>query len=598
MRRASQDTVVVIHIIFTHTAAGVGLLAAYCGCRQLGLPFWPAALLSLPAAALVGLLCTQTLRHNLQLATLTLARLAANQPPGLWPPAQRQPLAALLNAAELLVRQERERDSARREMLRQAGEAAAAEERNRLARDLHDSIKQQIFSINASAAAAQARWEHDPGGAQRALEDVRRSAQEAMIEMQALLQQLRPLPVESVGLVQALKEQCEALHYRSGAQVDMEFGALPEADRLPAGAADALFRMAQEALSNVARHARAQHVTVRLEQVQEAQDGTAVEALVLLVADNGVGFDRKANSAMVRPAAKGRGLVNLAERAHALGATLHVVSVPNEGTTVMIRLPLAPPAARQQEEAAMQTTVNRWIDQARTAETIAGAGLGFVILNLLLAAPLILSARAAPQLPSPLIALAVPVLAIGGGLALAVYGLARRQRAQAAIAAGADDNNIAHLRLQAALHSQRMWLYLVAAMVLPAALLRQDRPQYPAAALALGLVLLGLAVFEVLRTRAATEQTWRLLRDLGKQEQLAQALEQAWSQRFTPLLVLGVTLPGYLFLRFGGDPAGRWFAFPPTRADVYNMLATAYVLVLVIWSVVNWEQIRRWRHQD
>jgi len=99
-------------------------------------------------------------------------------------------------------------DEIRRGLLQQIGEAAAQEERNRLARDLHDSIKQQLFSINVGTAAAQERWERDPEGARKALADVRRSAREAMVEMQAMLHQLRPEALGTAGLIEALREQC------------------------------------------------------------------------------------------------------------------------------------------------------------------------------------------------------------------------------------------------------------------------------------------------------------------------------------------------------------------------------------------------------
>lgn len=135
----------------------------------------------------------------------------------------------------------------REALLRQIGEAAAQEERNRLARDLHDSIKQQLFSINVGTATAQERWERDPEGARTALVDVRRSAREAMVEMQALLHQLRPQALGSTsGLVEALREQCEALGYRSGAQVTVELGPEIPDDRMQPGAQEALFRIAQD----------------------------------------------------------------------------------------------------------------------------------------------------------------------------------------------------------------------------------------------------------------------------------------------------------------------------------------------------------------
>ena len=130
--------------------------------------------------------------------------------------------------------------------------AAAQEERNRLARDLHDSVKQQLFVIQTAAATAQERFHNDPTGAHDAIDAVRRAAREALGEMEAMLEGLNANPLENTGLVEALKKQCEALGYRTGAQVSCECGPLPASETLPPGTHQAIFRTAQEALANVA----------------------------------------------------------------------------------------------------------------------------------------------------------------------------------------------------------------------------------------------------------------------------------------------------------------------------------------------------------
>jgi signal transduction histidine kinase len=242
-----------------------------------------------------------------------------------------------------------ETEETRQAWLRQVSEAAAQEERNRLARDLHDSIKQQIFSIHVSAAAAQARWETDPGGARAAVADVRRCAQEAMVEMRALLQQLRPQALAGTGLVEALREQCEALGYRTGAEVSLELGDPIPDDRLPAGAQEMIFRIAQEALGNVARHARARHVHVRL--------GRQEDAVLLQVEDDGQGFTPGVESS-------GMGLRNLRERTELLRGDLEVVSSSGTGTRIAVRVPLAPVAAPGNlslAKAVRAQTVSLWI---------------------------------------------------------------------------------------------------------------------------------------------------------------------------------------------------------------------------------------------
>src|SRR5262245_1473082 len=220
----------------------------------------------------------------------------------------------------------------RKRWVRQLSEAAAQQERNRLARDLHDSIKQQIFSINVSAAAAQERWASDSVGAREALEDVRNSAREAMTEMEAMLQQLRPAPLENVGLVEALRKQAEALQYRTGACVTTEFGDLPDNDTLAPGAQEAIFRIAQEALSNIARHARAKNVRLRLYQQHDGKN----PALWLRIEDDGGGFDTTLPGS-------GMGLANINVRAAEIGGRLHIGSAPGEGTSLVMNIPIISP---------------------------------------------------------------------------------------------------------------------------------------------------------------------------------------------------------------------------------------------------------------
>jgi signal transduction histidine kinase len=246
--------------------------------------------------------------------------------------------------ARLTARERQVRDL-RQSLLARTREAAIQQERNRLARELHDSIKQQIFSISMGAAAVEARWEADPQGAQEALGDVRRSAREAMAEMNALLQQLSPAPLEKVGLVQALRDQCEALGYRTGAEVTVEFGELPPDDWLPAGAQESIFRIVQEALSNVARHARAAHV--RLYMGQREADG----ALTIEIQDDGQGFKED-------EVESGMGLDNIRQRVQALGGKLTIESAPTEGTTLHVAVPLAEPLILP-EETAPNHTLNK-----------------------------------------------------------------------------------------------------------------------------------------------------------------------------------------------------------------------------------------------
>ncbi len=319
----------------THTLAGAAAAGALLGIFALartqpflhGAWLWGAALaFALPLGGCVGLFLIGAWRRRFQLVDRTLAGwLTAPGPPpalsGGAPAALRAPGAPPVPA---LV-QEGELEDLRRGWLRRIGETAAQEERNRLARDLHDSIKQQLFGIQFQAAAAQQRWETDPAGARAAVAEVRRGSQEAMLEMEALLDQLQPRALTLVGLVEALRLQCEVLRLRTGATVALELGELP-ADRLDARAPQELFRIAQEALANIGRHARAAAVEVWL--------GRRNGALLLRIDDDGQGFEPAARAA-------GMGLRNMHERAAELAGRLAIASAPGGGTRIAVELPLA-----------------------------------------------------------------------------------------------------------------------------------------------------------------------------------------------------------------------------------------------------------------
>ena len=352
-------------------AAGLAGAAALLTASAAHAPLPGELALVVGGAAAVGLLVLLPLLlrlRALELALVSLARGTGSTPAaavGGWP------LAAFFARLGELGRRvaeddQRERQAAeyREQLLRQTAEAAAREERNRLARDLHDSIKQQLFSISVSAAAARARAESGAGAEVEALGDIQRSAHEAQVEMRALLQQLRPAPLENVGLVEALRDQCEALGYRTGATVGVEIGELPGDELLPPGAQESIFRIAQEALANVARHARAQVVSLALRR-----DGMT---LLLEIRDDGQGFDPSV-------ARSGMGLGNLRERARALDGSVEIVSAPGAGTTVRVRVPLVEPVRisaeereRQEEVATALARGQRYLGYCFTAFQIAG----------------------------------------------------------------------------------------------------------------------------------------------------------------------------------------------------------------------------------
>ena len=142
--------------------------------------------------------------------------------------------------------------------------------------------------------------------------------------MEAMIAQLETTPMENLGLVEALKKQCEALGFRTGAEVKLDVGELPPNEALPPGAQQTLFRGAQEALANVGRHARARHVAVAL--------GTSGRQLRLTIRDDGVGFDPGEGR-------RGMGIRNMTARVGMLGGTLTLRSRVGTGTTVLFSIP-------------------------------------------------------------------------------------------------------------------------------------------------------------------------------------------------------------------------------------------------------------------
>jgi signal transduction histidine kinase len=207
---------------------------------------------------------------------------------------------------------------------------ARREERARLARDLHDAVKQQLFVIQTAAATVQTRFDDDRNGAREALEQVRSAAREATTEMAALLDELQAAPMENTGLIEALKKQCEALALRTGADVRFEPGTLPPAGSLRPGTHEAIYRVAQEALANVARHARAARVVVALQW--------KAMHVVLRVWDNGTGI-------ATNLAPTGMGITNMRERAAEIGGHLSITP-GSPGTEVVLSVPTMHPAVR------------------------------------------------------------------------------------------------------------------------------------------------------------------------------------------------------------------------------------------------------------
>jgi PAS domain S-box-containing protein len=201
---------------------------------------------------------------------------------------------------------------------------AALEERQRLARELHDSVSQALYAIALnSAAAAESVRKHDARRTSRLVKQVRQLARAGLAEMRALIFELRAESLAEEGLVAALKKQAAAVEARHELKIRLAYGAEPE---LPLASKEALYRIAQEALHNVVKHARARDAEITLEL-----DNSQV---VMTVRDRGQGFEPSAFPGHL-------GLRSMQERAEALGGTFSVESAPRAGTAVRVRLPLA-----------------------------------------------------------------------------------------------------------------------------------------------------------------------------------------------------------------------------------------------------------------
>ena len=210
-------------------------------------------------------------------------------------------------------------------LLVEADESSALRERSRLARELHDSVSQVLFSMTLHARTAQLAMESAEIAGHTPLADsvaaLRELTQAALAEMRALIFELRPDALAEEGLVQALSKQASALTARTGVQIEVA----GPAERLDYSAEveEHLYRIALEALNNSIKHAQAATVRVRI---------SVAPSVEMLIADDGTGFDTRQH----RPGHLGLGTMQ--ERAESIGATLTVESVAGRGTTVRLAI--------------------------------------------------------------------------------------------------------------------------------------------------------------------------------------------------------------------------------------------------------------------
>lgn len=206
-------------------------------------------------------------------------------------------------------------------LLEERRQMSIMEERNRLARDLHDSAKQQAFAASAQLGAAQALWEHDPETAKAHLAEANTLIDQVRQELTYLIQELRPVALQRTGLASALREYVGDWSN----QTDIQANITVEGSRsLPRQVEHSLFRIAQEALANIARHSHAQHATIQL--CFNAQTTS------LTITDDGQGFD-------VSEKRTGIGLRSMHERADLIQGNLVIISTLGQGTQVLVTCP-------------------------------------------------------------------------------------------------------------------------------------------------------------------------------------------------------------------------------------------------------------------
>lgn len=206
---------------------------------------------------------------------------------------------------------------------------AVVEERNRLARELHDSVKQQLFSLAMTASGLRTRMDAQgdaPAEIGEVIREIESTAQAAQREMTRLIQDLKPSSLHDQGLASALNDYTLILGAREHLLIYLEVQG--DDALLPPAVSEALYRVAQEALHNIARHARATRVDVDLRCIPEQ--------VSLTLEDNGVGFDVGATH-------EGLGLGGMQERMLKVGGLLTVDSQPGIGTTITAEVALPHP---------------------------------------------------------------------------------------------------------------------------------------------------------------------------------------------------------------------------------------------------------------
>ena len=306
---------------------GGELLRRVAGILIVSAVFW--LLLMTLVGGLFGLITTRGLVRRLRNLVAAMTRFADGDFTQRVPVTRRDELGQLEEQfnwmAEQLVESLRQRQAL-------AGQNARLAERTRLARDLHDSVKQQVFAVTMQVGTALTLLDGQRDGVRQHLMEADTLAAQAQQELTALIQELRPLALQDKGLAVALQDYLTAWSRQRGIAVELH---LSDAGVLPLQVEEALWRVAQEALANIARHSGATRVQVAL-----AGDAHKV---TLSVTDDGQGFDPATVNGV------GVGLHSMRERMEAFDGTLTVQSRRGAGTCVVAQCPRLPVEPRVAE---------------------------------------------------------------------------------------------------------------------------------------------------------------------------------------------------------------------------------------------------------
>lgn len=210
------------------------------------------------------------------------------------------------------------------------------QERNRLARELHDSVSQQLFAASMMMAAINTSDLPEKDEVKQKLQLVEKMLQQSQLEMRALLLHLRPVALKGKSLVEGVKELLVEMKQKVSTDITWTVEELA----VDKGIEDQLFRIIQEAMSNTLRHAHASSFHVLLIK----RDDT----VILRISDNGVGFD------MENVKTSSYGMHNMRERAYEIGGTFKVVSLPDQGTKLEVKVPLPRDDSRSKESEEME----------------------------------------------------------------------------------------------------------------------------------------------------------------------------------------------------------------------------------------------------